>query len=364
MLASHRDGEITYYEELGINPDASPDQIRDAFRLNVRLLHPDQQTDPQLQDIAGRQLRKLNRIYAVLSDPEERRIYDEMLDGEFPAPILFDPPSPVLQKLKAKLAWTAAIAVSAGLLVWLAADNQPGFQGRVAEASSPTPLAAASQPMSFASDQSDTSSAAQIKQLRSDLRAAVVERDAAISELQRLRNSTQQQAESPVFSPVETRETHIPSGSVEPAPAPRLSVLANAAPMPRIERPRPPNRQFAGFWFYATPPLGQINKNQALYPPEFIEVTILEEGGTLRGSLRARYHIADRAISPDVNFTFTGAQNSSQAVLPWTGAGGAKGDITLKLTSENSLRIDWTATELGSLQGLNSGTAVLTRRIE
>jgi hypothetical protein len=364
MLASNRDGDITYYEELGINSDASPEQIREAFRLNVRLLHPDQQTDPQLKDIAGRQLRKLNRIYAVLSDPEERRIYNQMLDGEFPAPILFDPPSPALQNLKPKLAWAGAIAVSACLLIWLAADNPPGFQGRVAEASSPAPLAAPSQPLSLASDQSDRSSADQIKQLRSDLRAVIVERDAAISELQRLRSSPQHETDSPVFPPVETRDTHIPLSIADPPPAPRLSVLASPAPMPRIERPRPPNRQIAGFWFYATPPLGQINKNQALYPPEFIEATILEENGTLRGSLRARYHIADRAISPDVNFTFTGAQNGFQAVLPWTGAGGAKGDITMKLTSENSLRIDWTASDLGSLQGLNSGTAVLTRRIE
>jgi hypothetical protein len=36
----------------------------------------------------------------------------------------------------------------------------------------------------------------------------------------------------------------------------------------------------------------------------------------------------------------------------------------LKLTSGNSMRIDWIATELGSQQGLGSGTAVLTRRIE
>jgi hypothetical protein len=120
----------------------------------------------------------------------------------------------------------------------------------------------------------------------------------------------------------------------------------------------------AGFWFYARPPLGQINRNQALYPPEFIEVNLLEAGGALRGSLRARYQIADRAISPDVNFTFIGTQTGSQMACAWLGPGGAKGDITLKLASENSLRIDWNASELGSQLGLNSGTAILTRRIE
>ncbi len=73
MLASHRADEITFYEELGVAPDASPEEIRDAFRALVRLLHPDQQTDSQLKQIAEKQMRKLNRIYSVLSDPEERR---------------------------------------------------------------------------------------------------------------------------------------------------------------------------------------------------------------------------------------------------------------------------------------------------
>jgi hypothetical protein len=120
----------------------------------------------------------------------------------------------------------------------------------------------------------------------------------------------------------------------------------------------------AGFWFYAKPPQGQVNKNQSLYPPEYVEATIQEDGGTVRGSLRSRFLIVDRAISPDVNFTFAGTQNGSQSSFPWTGAAGAKGELTLKLTSENTLRIDWTANELGSQLGLNSGTAILTRRIE
>src|SRR5579863_9104352 len=85
MIASHDDSEITYYDELGVAPTASPEQIRDAFRLFVRLLHPDQQTDPQLKEIAEKQMRKLNRIYDVLSDPEGRRRYDEILNGLYAA---------------------------------------------------------------------------------------------------------------------------------------------------------------------------------------------------------------------------------------------------------------------------------------
>jgi hypothetical protein len=144
--------------------------------------------------------------------------------------------------------------------------------------------------------------------------------------------------------------------------AARLPVFSNAA-VPRIETPA--TRKLAGFWFYAKPTLGQRNKNQALYPPQFIEVTITEENGVMYGRYRARFEVADRPISPDVNFTFTGPSTSgSLSAYPWTGSGGAKGDLTLKLVSENSMKLDWTATELGTQLGLDGGTSVLTRRIE
>ena len=82
MIASHGADEITFYEELGVAPGASSEEIRDAFRALARLLHPDQQTDAPLKATAEKQMRKLNRIYAVLSDPERRRQYDEALDHE------------------------------------------------------------------------------------------------------------------------------------------------------------------------------------------------------------------------------------------------------------------------------------------
>jgi hypothetical protein len=124
------------------------------------------------------------------------------------------------------------------------------------------------------------------------------------------------------------------------------------------------NRQPVGFWFYAKPKDGQVNKNESLYPPEYIEATITEDGSVIRGHYRSRFRIADRAISPEVNFTFSGTANGQQYNCLWTGAGGAVGELTLRLTSDNSMRIDWTASQLGSLQALSSGTAVLTRRIE
>jgi curved DNA-binding protein CbpA len=360
MIASH--SEITFYEELGVAPGASPEEIRDAFRLFVRLLHPDQQTDPQLREMAEQQMRKLNRIYAVLSDPESRRSYDEVLDGGFSPPLMMDSSlSPELRRFTARIAWAAAIVLSAGVLMWLAYDNTPGVPVRASDPNSAPAISSASIPASTAKPAEDRDSdASRIFQLRSDLKAAIGERDAAIRELSKVRG-TAQPSPAGASWPLEGAEPKTPLTMTELPTALKLPALASAA-LPRIERPVA--QHLAGFWFYAVPTDGQTNKNQTLYVPEYIEATVTEENGMIHGRYRSRFVIADRAISPEVNFTFTGTAGGSQCSCQWTGAGGARGDLTLKLTSENLMRIDWVASELGSQQGLGSGTAVLTRRIE
>ena len=366
MMAARDDSEITFYEELGVAPDASPQEIRDAFRLFVRLLHPDQQTDPLLRDIAEKQMRKLNRVYAVLSDPESRRAYDEVLDLDVSPPIIVNSSeSPDFRQLAARLSWVAAIVVSAGLLFWLASYSTPGTQSRASDPGSTqarTPPVATPPQGKIAVDRN--SAATQISQLRADLRAVVAERDDAIRELDKLRGEAENQP-APAFpagssSPVGGTQSTGPLTLTELPAASRPPTPAVSAP-PRSEHAA--NRKFAGFWFYAKPPEGQTNKNRSLYLPEYIEATITEDNGLIHGRYRSRFVIADRAISPDVNFTFTGTANGVQCNCQWTGAGGAKGDVTMKLTSENSLRFDWIANDPGN-QGLVSGTAILTRRME
>jgi len=197
--------------------------------------------------------------------------------------------------------------------------------------------------------------------LEAELQAVTVERDAAIAELNRLRRS----APSPKIAPPQS------SDAAEPKAALTITELpATLKPADQISSTQPArsehlvNRHFAGFWFYAKLAEGQNNKNKALYPPEYIEASITESGGAVHGTFRSRFQIADRLIPPDVNFSFYGVVNGTQIDCPWSGAGGAKGDVTLKLVSDNSLRIDWVASDLGTQQGLSSGTAVLTRRIE
>jgi hypothetical protein len=64
---------ITYYERIGVGPDASRDQIRDAYRRMARRHHPD------AHDGDNSQMAALNEAWRVLSDPARRAIYDASL---------------------------------------------------------------------------------------------------------------------------------------------------------------------------------------------------------------------------------------------------------------------------------------------
>ena len=71
---------MNYYEELGVSQSASTEEIRRAYKTLARLLHPDQCADEKLRGLAEVQMKRLNQVLAVLSDPEERRRYDAALE--------------------------------------------------------------------------------------------------------------------------------------------------------------------------------------------------------------------------------------------------------------------------------------------
>ena len=66
------------YRILQVDPGADPDVVTAAYRTLAARLHPD-------RDITGVdevRMAELNRAYAVLRDPEQRRAYDMELDRE------------------------------------------------------------------------------------------------------------------------------------------------------------------------------------------------------------------------------------------------------------------------------------------
>ncbi|MEB3269137.1 MAG: J domain-containing protein [Leptolyngbya sp.] len=67
----------TYYEVLGIQPTASVQRIRRAYRDLSKLYHPDTTELPAA--IATEKFQVLNEAYATLSSPERRLAYDHSL---------------------------------------------------------------------------------------------------------------------------------------------------------------------------------------------------------------------------------------------------------------------------------------------
>ncbi|MDR5708843.1 MAG: DnaJ C-terminal domain-containing protein [Armatimonadota bacterium] len=65
-----------YYRILGIPRNADAKQINEAFRRLARQYHPDVNKDPQ----AAEKFKEINEAYQVLSDPEKRKRYDQMLE--------------------------------------------------------------------------------------------------------------------------------------------------------------------------------------------------------------------------------------------------------------------------------------------
>lgn len=76
--------EPTYYEVLGVDPSASQEEIKKAYRVKVKQYHPDMFTSqPEwVKEQAERMSRKLNEAYEELSDAKRRNDYDEKIRRE------------------------------------------------------------------------------------------------------------------------------------------------------------------------------------------------------------------------------------------------------------------------------------------
>lgn len=61
-----------YYDILGVGRNASPDEIKSAFRNLARKHHPDVNKASDAEAV----FKEMNEAYAVLSDPEKRAAYD------------------------------------------------------------------------------------------------------------------------------------------------------------------------------------------------------------------------------------------------------------------------------------------------
>lgn len=68
----------TLYEILGVSPDASLEELRQAHRRLYFSYHP---RSGNGETEVARKLRIVNKAYSILCDPVERAVYDSVLQG-------------------------------------------------------------------------------------------------------------------------------------------------------------------------------------------------------------------------------------------------------------------------------------------
>jgi curved DNA-binding protein CbpA len=356
---------MNYYEEFGVPPTASPDEIRQSHKRLVRLFHPDRlQDDPEVCRLAECQMKRLNAMYSVLSDPERRREYDFSLKQEAAAVVVPHLPSPERSRPAVSrgrnLVWGVAAAACLMALYGLFA-SYPGRPQRPAgpipssapelEASRASPDARPLEPprrsrtTSAGARESGQGKVAPAEQESEDLRRALkqaeAQRDAALAQVAKLKQNLNENTSDTMAAPA-------PVADITP-----LDRASSASPAAAA------TGRLVGTWFYVPQLIDFASKD--MYPPEYIDLVVTEESGIVRGRYWARYRVADRAISPEVFFRFQGEANET-GMYSWAGRGGARGEVRLRLISDETLQVAWLASELGQQMGLSSGTAVLIRQ--
>lgn len=354
MATPQRPGEITYYEELGVEKTATQEQIREAYRALVRLLHPDQQTEPQLRDAAELQMRKLNRIYAVLSDPIRRIAYDDSLEAPaaVPAPVIVVKNSEVDQrKLLIRAGAVGALVFGVFLLIWfMVTSNNPDPRVQDAHAASGAK----------SSDATDGDPGEQIARLREQLQTAESERDDALAQLVRLSGNKTASATETSKPQQKTQSISTSAVMTEFPPGDSGAAQSNST-LASTGGSKTSASDFAGEWVFSKS--GSASSGgKSEYPPEYIQMTVTERNGFLQGQYHSRYQVLDHGVSPDVDFAFTGTPSNGTLSCSWQGSGGARGRMTMRLLPSSTVELAWNVTDLGSQQWLRTGTATLIRK--
>lgn len=118
--------QTSYYEVLGVGPNAEPDALRKAYRRLARKHHPDVNVDPR----AHENMARINEAFETLIDPGRRNEYDAILAGGGFQETRRDTQKPVVVKLAQRLqghktpVYALTFSPDTGGLISSAFDNE------------------------------------------------------------------------------------------------------------------------------------------------------------------------------------------------------------------------------------------------
>jgi DnaJ domain len=352
---------VDYYEELGVSRTASAEEIRRSYKRLARLFHPDHQSDPELRAAAEVQMRRLNEILALLTDPMERMRYDLIFDSE---PEDANPrsrwamPRPLLRLNLKSWVWFAAGAVLACMIArWIV---EPRSADRPETATNAAALAASA---AKAPDEV-TLLDRRIEELRRRYPPDPARAEAATT------------AANPITAPAPSRPAPslpatFPATSPAPGAAPPpsrqavvASTIAAEAPVPaptaRPERrPAPARSGLPGLWRYTM--TGHPSTLPGVFAAERVEVAVTEQSGVIYGYFLGRYAVSGSSVSPDVDFRFSGPAGTEMTKLAWAGMNGNRGEINLRPLPGDALEVVWVTTHMEHMGNLASGQITLHR---
>ncbi len=370
---------MNYYEELGIRQDAALEEIRQAYKVLARLLHPDGQPDLRLKAMAECQMKRLNEILAVLTDSQKRRQYDESL-CENPKAALdwaalpsIPPESWYYQLLHFGVRhwfWVLIGVVVVGVGIWCMEQGTPEAAHVVPKQNGAVPDAPGAGG-SGGGGPAGSETGNRIPPLQSfgytSKPAAPHAASTAPREAPHPNVPQAAVVNEPAAEPNQPEPTHTLSAKELPPPSPIVvAEPPRAAPEQAKVEPassiaRTKEVSFAGNWLYAPETAGKTDPN--LYPAISVEFILAEEDGSLVGNYRAKYKIPDQAISPEVQFRAQGkSTNGKSCKLAWSSDDGAQGEAELTLRSSDQMKVTWWTTVFGRRAALSSGMAVLIRQ--
>lgn len=375
---------MNHYEELGVGCGAPTEEIRQAYKTLVRLLHPDGQTDGKLKAMGERQMQRLNGILEILTDPQRRRAYDEGLAGwraAEVAPAVATPwepgrraggpsprrspggtpssPEPVVSRAAEWVQaaarywfWVLVGTTFAGTTAvwWAMSPGRSVTEAPPVQAAVQAPVVEGAVPREKPKRNRGVPAKGRARE-EGDPPPALA--DPAFTERPRS-PAARNQGTEPAFPDAVTAA----GVKLQAAERPGEAVEARPAELKASAGPKSDESRFAGNWLY-TPQAGETTDPGA-YPAVYAELLLAEENGDLVGRYRAKYKVADKAISPEVELRIRGrAPLGKQVRAEWSSGNGAKGVLEMTLRRPGLMGVTWWTTEFGRQLQLTSGSAVL-----